>query len=325
MASTCKGCWRQVITELMAIDSALGNASTPARVAVLLAAYEGRVWIEAQLASVLAQVGVAVDVYISVDPSNDGTQAWCTSFASANSNVILLPPAGRFGGAARNFFRLIRDVDVAAYDYVAFCDQDDVWYPGKLERAVAVLQRGQIEGYSSNVVAFWEDGRRALVQKAQPQVKWDHLFEAAGPGCTYVLHSNLITAFKALLVAQWDEVQHIDLHDWFCYAFARSRGYAWFIDPVPSLDYRQHERNQVGVNSGVAPAVARWRKIADGWWFSQAQRTASVLGIENPFINAEGKIAWLKLATHVNVCRRRARDRAVMFIACLVNAVSARR
>ncbi|WP_230377114.1 glycosyltransferase [Pseudomonas fulva] len=306
-------------------DPTVATASTPARVAVLLAAYEGRAWIEAQMASVLAQVGVRVDVYISVDPSNDGTQEWCATFASANPNVILLPSAGRFGGAARNFFRLIRDVDVSAYDYVAFCDQDDVWYPDKLERAVAVLQYGPAAGYSSNVVAFWEDGRRVLVQKAQPQRQWDYLFEAAGPGCTYVLNKALITAFKSLVVARWDQVQHIDLHDWFCYAFARSRGYAWFIDPAPSLDYRQHERNQVGVNSGIASAVARWRKIVDGWWFSQAQRTVSVLGIENPFIDRQGKMAWLKLAMHVSACRRRTRDRAVMFFACLVNAASARR
>ncbi|WP_313740198.1 glycosyltransferase [Pseudomonas sp.] len=300
-------------------------ASKPARVAVLLAAYEGLAWIEAQLASVLAQTGVAVDVYISVDPSSDGTDAWCANFASTHSNVTLLPPCGRFGGAARNFFRLVRDVDVSAYDYVAFCDQDDLWYPNKLERAVAALQGGQAHGYSSNVVAFWQDGRRALVQKAQPQVEWDHLFEAAGPGCTYVLRNDLATTFKSLIVNRWDGVQHIDLHDWFCYAFARSRGYVWFIDPLPGLDYRQHERNQVGVNSGFASAVMRWRKIADGWWFSQAQRTARLLEMDNPFMPLEGRRAWLKLARHARVCRRRTRDQAVLWVVCVVNAMSGRR
>jgi rhamnosyltransferase len=297
----------------------------PARVAVLLAAYEGRAWIEAQVASVLAQTNVEVDVYISVDPSTDGTEAWCARFASSHPNVILLPSSGRFGGAARNFFRLIRDVDVSAYDYVAFCDQDDIWYPDKLERAIAVLKGGPVDGYSSNVIAFWQDGRRALVQKAQPQVDWDHLFEAAGPGCTYVLSKDLILAFKSLIVHRWDEVQHIDLHDWFCYAFARSRGYAWFIDPAPGMDYRQHERNQVGVNSGLASAVARWRKIADGWWFSQAQRTASLLEVADPFMPLDSRMAWLKLACQVNACRRRFRDRVVLWVVCVANAVSGRR
>ena len=310
---------------MLPIDDTTGIASKPARVAVLLAAYEGLAWIEAQLASVLAQTRVAVDVYISVDPSSDGTDAWCANFASTHSNVTLLPPSGRFGGAARNFFRLVRDVDVSAYDYVAFCDQDDLWYPNKLERAVAALQGSQAHGYSSNVVAFWQDGRRALVQKAQPQVEWDHLFEAAGPGCTYVLRNDLATAFKSLIVNRWDDVQHIDLHDWFCYAFARSRGYTWFIDPLPGLDYRQHERNQVGVNSGFASAVMRWRKIADGWWFSQAQRTARLLEMDNPFVPLEGRRAWLKLARHVRVCRRRTRDQAVLWFVCVVNAMSGRR
>ena len=301
----------------------------PPKVAVLLAAYNGRAWIEEQLVSIRAQANVCVDVYISVDPSSDGTETWCAEYALAHPDVVLLPSSGPFRGASRNFFRLLRDVDLTPYDYVAFSDQDDMWYADKLERALSQLQTSGAGGYSSNVVAFWRDGRRMLVNKAQPQVKWDHLFEAAGPGCTYVLTKELMIRFKSMVVDRWDEVQHIDLHDWFCYAFARSRGFTWFIDPVPGLDYRQHERNQVGVNSGVASAITRLRKITDGWWFSQVRLTALLLEINCPFIGRENKAArvmsWMKLALSVSHCRRRVRDRAVLFVVCLINAVAGRR
>lgn len=303
----------------------VGNA---AKIAVLLAAYNGREWIEAQLASVLAQVAVNVDIFISVDPSTDGTESWCAEFAQAHANVVLLPSSSRFGGASRNFFRLIKDVNLSAYDFVAFADQDDIWYADKLEQAVTTLHSSEADGYSSNVVAFWADGRRLRVNKAQPQVRWDHLFEAAGPGCTYVLSQKLALAFKAQLLGCWDEAQHIDLHDWFCYAFARSHGYGWVIDPRPGMDYRQHERNQVGVNNGMASAMARWRKITNGWWFAQVLLTARLLQIDSPFFALAGtnsKVkSWTRLAFSAANCRRRTRDRVMFFIICLLMGVLAR-
>src|SRR5690242_19787083 len=105
------------------------------KVAVLLAAYNGMQWIEEQLASILGQSAVHITVYISIDPSTDGTEAWCAAYAAEHPEVLVLPTAGTFGGASRNFFRLIRDVDFEGYDFVAFADQDDVWHSNKLQRA----------------------------------------------------------------------------------------------------------------------------------------------------------------------------------------------
>lgn len=203
------------------------------KIAVLLAAYNGMQWIEEQLTSILDQTAVDVTVYISVDPSTDGTEAWCTAFAVSHPNIIILPEAGKFGGAARNFFRLIRDVDYCAYDFIALADQDDLWNADKLQRAVAAIQNRRVDAYSSNVTAFWPDGRTHLLDKAQPQVEWDFLFEAAGPGCTYVFNRGLADALKLSMLANWQQLQTVSLHDWYCYAFARSHGYRWYIDPVP--------------------------------------------------------------------------------------------
>ncbi|KOP54963.1 glycosyl transferase [Pseudomonas coronafaciens pv. porri] len=295
-------------------------SSVTPKVAVLLAAYNGRSWIEAQLESILMQTHVCVSVFISVDTSTDGTEAWCADYAQRHANVTLLPLAARFGGASRNFFRLIRDVDFSSFDYVAFSDQDDIWYPDKLERAVSALKSGNHHAYSSNVIAFWPNGQRLLLDKAQPQVRWDHLFEAAGPGCTYVLSRPLADAFKASLIAQWDAAQAVSLHDWYCYAFARSQGYHWLIDPVPGMDYRQHANNQVGANTGLASLLTRLKKIADGWWAGQVLLISQLTG-GNEALPA-GKTAgtrwlFLRLAFKARECRRRPRDKLFFIIACL--------
>jgi len=295
------------------------------QVAVLLAAYNGMQWIEKQLTSILGQSAVDVTVHISIDPSTDGTEAWCEAYAAEHPEVLVLPAAGSFGGASRNFFRLIRDVDFEGYDFVAFADQDDVWHTDKLQRAVHAIQIYQVDAYSSNVTAFWPDGKTHLLDKAQPQVEWDFLFEAAGPGCTYVMSKSLADSLKVSMLANWQQLQDVTLHDWYCYAFARSHSYRWYIDPEPSMNYRQHERNQVGANKGLSPLIARYKTIHDGWWFNQVQLIAHLVGQgTDPFVRT-----WLKLRRrHLMTlsfsawrCRRRVRDKVFFFCICWVTAL----
>ncbi|MFJ7106516.1 glycosyltransferase [Pseudomonas sp. NPDC098740] len=295
------------------------------KVAVLLAAYNGMQWIEEQLASILGQSAVDVTVHISIDPSSDGTEAWCAAYAAKHPEVLVLPATGSFGGASRNFFRLIRDVDFEGYDFVAFADQDDIWHTNKLQRATHVIQSRHVDAYSSNVTAFWPDGKTHLLDKAQPQVEWDFLFEAAGPGCTYVMSKSLADSLKASMLTNWQQLQDVTLHDWYCYAFARSHSYRWYIDPEPSMDYRQHERNQVGANKGLSPLISRYKTIHDGWWFNQVRLIAHLVGQgTDPFVQT-----WLKLRRRQLMtlsfsawrCRRRVRDKVFFFCICWVTAL----
>ena len=295
------------------------------KVAVLLAAYNGMQWIEEQLNSILCQSAIDVRVYISIDPSTDGTGAWCAAYALKHSNVVVLPDAGKFGGAARNFFRLIRDVDIEPYDFIAFSDQDDIWHIDKLLRATNTINNFQFDGYSSNVTAFWPNGQTHLLDKAQPQVVWDYLFEAAGPGCTYVLSKSLAQTLKSSMLANWESVQAVSLHDWYCYAFARSNGYRWYIDPVPSLDYRQHDNNQIGANKGLNSLIARYKTIHAGWWFGQVRIIASLVGqSESPFVKSWWRLnrrQLIKLSFDARNCRRRGRDKVFFFCICWATAL----
>ncbi|WP_273828219.1 MULTISPECIES: glycosyltransferase [Pseudomonas] len=295
------------------------------KVAVLLAAYNGMQWIEEQLASILDQSAVDVTVYISIDPSTDGTETWCAAYAAEHSEILVLPTVGSFGGASRNFFRLIRDVAFEGYDFVAFADQDDVWHSNKLQRATQAIQVRRVDAYSSNVTAFWPDGTTHVLDKAQPQVKWDFLFEAAGPGCTYVMSKELMDSLKASMLVNWQQLQDVSLHDWYCYAFARSHGYRWHIDSEPSMDYRQHERNQIGANKGLSPLIARYKTIHDGWWFNQVQLIVLLVGLgADPFVQTWLKLRrrqLMKLSFSAWRCRRRVRDKVFFFCVCWATAL----
>ncbi|WP_368221033.1 glycosyltransferase [Aeromonas sp. R3-1] len=292
------------------------------KVAVLLSAYNGEQWIEEQLRSIIEQNNISLDIYISIDESTDRTLDICQSYATKNNNITVLPYGFKFGGAGKNFFRLLADTDLTGYDYIAFSDQDDIWHEDKLTKAISELQL--YDCYSSNVIAFWEDGREMLIDKSQLQCKWDFLFEAAGPGCTYVFKRDVIIKFKTWLLAHYEEVgDDIELHDWLIYAFARSRGYRWFIDPEPMMRYRQHANNQVGTNNNIKAAIKRFLLIRSKWYRKQVMNIAEHLELQETAIFKFGLAKKyrgnLYLFFRINKLRRRLRDRLALALVLLFN------
>lgn len=282
------------------------------KIAILLTAFNGQRWLEKQLNSILNQENVILDLYISDDISTDRSPEIIRDYKRF-ANVTALPSHTNYGNAAQNFFRLIREVNFTEYSYVAFSDQDDIWLPEKLSIALENIKSQKIDGYSSNVTAFWPNGKTQLIHKAQPQTKYDYMFESAGPGCTFVISQKLALPLQELLIRKQTELNTIALHDWFIYAFARSRGYQWYIDPTPTLLYRQHAENVVGANRGIKAFISRLAKLKQGWYLQQTLLIAKELGYQPAFpIQKMTRLnIWDRcyLAAVAHQCRRRLRDR----------------
>lgn len=276
---------------------------------VLLAAYNGMEWIEEQVSSILSQKNISIEIFISVDLSDDKTHEWCQDLVVKNTHVKVLQYGDRFGGAAKNFFRLIRDVDFSCFDYIALSDQDDIWDSDKLHHAISAIEKDNLDGYSSDVIAFWNNGREQLVKKSFPQKKFDYFFEAAGPGCTYVLKQQPAQKFKKFLIKNWEYVNLVALHDWMIYAYFRSQDMRWQISNKPLMRYRQHENNQVGMNSGLNAYLVRFNKIKTKWYRDEVEKIITLL-------NKDHKKGFsLKSNFLIKNCwslRRRPRDAAVL-------------
>lgn len=291
------------------------------KVAVLLAAYQGIRWIAEQVDSILLQRNVSVTLFISVDacPENsvdDGTLAWCQNLASIHDNVHMLPYGERFGGAGANFFRLLADVDFSEFDAISLADQDDIWLPTKLEFACECIRDGLCQVYSSNVTAFWPDGRQQLIKKSYPQRRYDHFFEAAGPGCTYVLDQSVAQSLQKFLRERRAYLNKVALHDWFIYAYCRQQDIAWYIDEQSTMHYRQHAGNQVGVNEGIAAYKKRLKQVASKYYRGQVEVICRLVA---PELMPKLQSVWFRL-TNVLQCRRRPRDRFAllfMFLLCI--------
>ena len=283
-------------------------------VAVLLAAYNGMEWIEEQVSSILSQKSISIEIFISVDLSNDKTHEWCQGLAGKNAHVKVLPYGEKFGGAAKNFFRLIRDVDFSCFDYVALSDQDDIWYSSKLHHAIRTIEQDSLDGYSSDVIAFWSNGREKLVKKSFPQKKFDYFFEAAGPGCTYVLKQQPTQKFKKFLIKNWENINCIESHDWLIYAFFRSRGMSWCIDSEPLMLYRQHESNQVGSNFGFLAYLKRIKMVKSGWYRSEVRKISKIISINDDAFNLD---IWFLIKNFYQL-RRQNRDTFILLLMILL-------
>ena len=253
------------------------------KIAVLLASYNGVKYIKEQVDSILNQKEVDVTIFISDDLSTDGTIEYLQDIYKDFKNIVYLPSGLKFGGAGKNFFRLIRDVDFSSFDFISFVDQDDIWYEDKLIRAIKTIEDKQLDAYSSNILAFWEDGKEMIINKSSSQARYDYLFEAAGPGCTYVLKKDLAISLQNFICDNWEDVNKIELHDWFIYAFARENNYKWHIDEKPSMRYRQHTSNQVGANDGLKAKLKRLKKVFSSWYREEIIKIIKVLRLENKY------------------------------------------
>lgn len=251
------------------------------KVVVLLAVNNGVRWLPDQITSILEQDDVDVSISISIDASDDGSDDFCRKLATIDHRITVLPRVQRFGNAASNFFRLLRDTQLEQYDFVSFSDQDDIWSKNKLSISACSLTTLKMDGYSANVTAFWPDGHSRIIKKNQPQQTYDFMFESAGPGCTYVLTKKLAIEIQQCLTKKDALSKGVELHDWFIYAYARWNGYKWFIDEQSLMQYRQHTNNVVGANIGLKSALSRWHKLRNGWYATQVINVARLAGYEN--------------------------------------------
>ena len=279
------------------------------KISVLLATFNAAPFLKEQIDSILVQKNVDLELIIRDDGSADNTLEICGQYVKSDSRVKMLNVTSKSKGASSNFYTLLRQ-DLIDSSYIALADQDDIWEPDKLSRAVKLLQSTGADGYSCDVMAFYPNGEKFLVKKSFEQKEFDFLFEGPGPGSTFVITKKAHCSLKSFLDCNLDLDENAPLHDWFIYAFLRSKGMNWVIDDYVGLNYRQHENNVIGVNKGILAVVRRLKSVIWGEGLLQAFKTRNMLyGNENspypcPF---ESKPYWF-LFKHADKFRRRKSD-----------------
>jgi rhamnosyltransferase len=297
------------------------------KVAVLLASYNGDRYIYTQIKSIAKQVGVAVSLYISDDGSCDETlQRVVDASVLMPNRISLLDDCRNLSLSARNsannFYHIMASAILPGdVQWVAFSDQDDVWSPNHLIKAISILNENHAEGYSSNVLAFWPDGTRRLVKKNGFISTRNHLFESPGPGCSIVLPRLTYDQLQRHLRKNLQKASRIEFHDWAVFAYVRSKGGKWIIDSDPSLLYRQHSSNVLGVQLGFKNLIKRYNMLSGGWYRDQVLAVADFCDQLNDVsirrLSRLSHLDRLLLSLLAFAVRRRTRDRILLSVAFL--------
>lgn len=240
------------------------------RLCILLAVCDGAGYLPAQLDSLAAQDFADWDLLAGDDASRDASPGILREFAGRmrgrGHRVDLV--AGPRAGAAAHFLTLLAHSAETDPDWLAFADQDDVWLPDKLSRAVTALaaqDRGVPCLYCSRT---WVTGpaldnpvlSRGLTR---PPGFRNALVQNIAAGNTIVLNRAAAALARAAVPGAL-AVPGLPAHDWWVYQIVTGAGGRVLHDDRPSLYYRQHGANQVGANHGLAAALARARAILAG-------------------------------------------------------------
>lgn len=216
---------------------------------ILLATYNGARFLPEQLDSLLAQQEASWRLLWRDDGSTDGTRALLEAFARRTGRAAeAMTPPGR-AGALGSFMHLLAAAPEGGHH--AFCDQDDVWLPGKLARAQAALAdmpEAQPALYCSRQrlvdAALRPTGLSPLPRR--PLGFRNALVQNVVTGCTLVLND----AARRLVLAAPPPPPGT-MHDWWCYLLVSGAGGRMCFDPEPGLLYRQHGANAVGTQASL--------------------------------------------------------------------------
>ncbi len=231
------------------------------KVAILLCTYHGQRYLAEQLDSFATQTHSNWEVWASDDGSEDGTHATLEAYRQKWPKGRLSIHFGPANGFAENFLSLTAKASNQA-DYYAYSDQDDLWEVDKLERAVSWL-----EAIPRNIPALY-CSRTRLVDAENNEIGLSPLFskppsfanalmQNIGGGNTMVFNN----AARALL-REAGETTKVITHDWWAYIVVTGCGGKVFYDSYPSLRYRQHDSNVMGMN---ATWTARFKRIRMLW------------------------------------------------------------
>lgn len=107
---------------------------TEVRISFVVASYNGALYIEEQLRSILSSLGPSDEIIVSDDGSSDATIERVE--AIGDSRIHLLPRGERLGYQG-NFARAIA---ASRGKYIFFSDQDDVCLPARVPQSLAALE-----------------------------------------------------------------------------------------------------------------------------------------------------------------------------------------
>lgn len=222
--------------------------------------YNGAEFLDAQLASLAAQTVLPSELVVVDDCSSDATVDILQRFAGSAPFPVIVRRNPENVGWRENFFRALA---LCQGDTIAFCDQDDVWLPEKIETCLTALADPRVLLVYHGAETIDAAGARtgdlgAYQSQAEPVAPPLSL-----PPWKNVLGFSIIFRAELRRFADYWPLSRDrgalgarEAHDQWFFFLASTFGHVGYVDRE-LVRYRQHGGNAVGMTTkgGIAARV----------------------------------------------------------------------
>jgi glycosyltransferase involved in cell wall biosynthesis len=207
-------------------------------VSVVLGTYNGEAYLHDQLRSVLAQTYPALEIIAMDDGSSDRTVEILREYAGRDPRMRVVVNERNLG-FIRNFEKGCR---LAEGEYIALCDQDDYWFPEKVEKMVSAIGGYPMVYCDSQLCG---EDLQPLGPRISDLVHYQS-FDDCRQLCVFSRmygHATLIT--RTLFYEASPFVEEMPHDGWLAFHATLYGGVKYL--PEVLVNYRQHAANVFGV------------------------------------------------------------------------------
>lgn len=195
-------------------------------VSVVIATFNGAAFLREQLDSVLNQTLLPDEIIVSDDNSTDNTWTIIEEYLQKYPNLFRVYRNSERKGPHKNFKSAF---NYTTSDLIAPCDQDDIWFPEKLERSVKAIEKGYDYVLCQESIQYELSGK-CEVYHSMPSLK-ECIFGCPVNGHLIVFRRELLTAFTIAPEITFD---------WGILLIAATRGTGIAIDYLGCI-WRRHK------------------------------------------------------------------------------------
>lgn len=207
------------------------------RVSVAMVTYNGEPYLREQMDSILNQLGELDELVISDDGSKDHTLEILREYQAKDPRIRLCSGPGR--GIKKNVEHAVLKTEG---NYIILADQDDIWLPGKIDKALEAFEKSNAMVVIHDARVFAGETPGNIVLESFYQFRssgagiWKNMVKNSYIGCCMAFRREL----KELILPI---PAQIEMHDqWIGILGDYASGKSCFL-PETLLLYRRHGDN----------------------------------------------------------------------------------
>lgn len=211
-------------------------------IAILMSTYNGKNYLDEQLKSLADQIlNGHMTIYIRDDGSSDCTTTIIKKWRK-ELDIVLYEENNI--GPAKSFWSLFMREEIQA-DYYAFCDQDDIWDPFKVQAGISALENEECAALWCSNCRIIDSVGKVIVEKMNEEEPSfsiiSQLVCGTTQGCAMLFNDKL----RKYIFDK--NIVEIPMHDFVIMTYAIANGKV-FYDEKPYFGYRVHSNNVVANN-----------------------------------------------------------------------------